>query len=64
MKYFITGAAGFVGYHISKNLLEKKHEVFGYDAVTPYYDIGLKNRRIENLKKYPNFFFEKKKFRR
>ena len=42
MKYFITGAAGFVGYHISKNLLEKKHEVFGYDAVTPYYDIGLK----------------------
>ena len=60
MKYFITGAAGFVGYHISKNLLEKKHEVFGYDAVTPYYDIGLKNRRIENLKKYPNFFFEKK----
>tara|TARA_B100002019_G_scaffold173204_1_gene149688 strand:- start:947 stop:1945 length:999 start_codon:yes stop_codon:yes gene_type:complete len=61
MKYFITGAAGFVGYHLAKNLLEKKHEVLGFDAVTSYYDVSLKNRRIENLKKYPNFFFEKKK---
>ena len=58
MKYFITGAAGFVGYHLAKNLLEKKHEVFGFDAVTSYYDVSLKNRRIENLRKYPNFFFE------
>jgi len=61
MKYFITGAAGFVGYHLAKNLLEKKHEVLGFDAVTSYYDVSLKNRRIENLNKYPNFFFEKKK---
>lgn len=59
MRYFVTGAAGFVGYHLSKYLLEKKYEVYGYDAITSYYDIDLKNKRVRDLKKFPNFHFKK-----
>ena len=59
MRYFVTGAAGFVGYHLSKYLLEKKFEVYGYDAMTSYYDVDLKNRRVRDLKKFPNFHFKK-----
>jgi len=59
MKYFVTGSAGFVGYHLSKYLLENDHEVFGYDALTAYYDVNLKNKRIENLKDFEKFHFEK-----
>ena len=44
-----------------KKFIGKKHEVLGFDAITSYYDVSLKNRRIENLKKYPNFFLKKKK---
>ena len=59
MRYFVTGAAGFVGYHLSKYLLEKKYEVYGYDAITSYYDLDLKNKRVKDLKKFPNFYFKK-----
>ncbi len=57
MKIFLTGAAGFIGYHTSVRLLERGDEVVGYDNVSPYYDPSLKRARLEKLKKYPNFTF-------
>lgn len=41
-KVQITGAAGFIGYHLSKHLLEKKQTVIGFDNLNKYYDITLK----------------------
>lgn len=59
MKYLITGAAGFIGYHLSKKFCEEGIEVIGADNLNPYYDIGLKMDRLENLKHYGNFKFIK-----
>ena len=58
-KYFITGAAGFIGFHISKTLLERGDSVTGYDNLNEYYEISLKLRRLELLKNYPSFNFIK-----
>lgn len=44
-RIFITGTAGFIGYHLAKLFLRKGHVVHGYDGITPYYDMGLKQRR-------------------
>lgn len=55
MKYFITGSAGFVGFHLARALLERGHDVFGYDAMTPYYDVTLKQRRQQILERYERF---------
>ncbi len=49
MKILVTGAAGFIGFHVSKNLLEKGHEVVGLDNINDYYDPGLKFDRLEEL---------------
>lgn len=59
MKILITGAAGFIGYHISKRLCEEGMDVSGIDNINSYYDIKLKEVRLEILKKYPNFKFDK-----
>jgi UDP-glucuronate 4-epimerase len=56
-RYFITGAAGFIGFHLAKRLLDEDHSVHGYDGLTPYYDIGLKHARLDSLKTYPDFSF-------
>ncbi|PCJ63270.1 MAG: hypothetical protein COA79_00245 [Planctomycetota bacterium] len=55
----VTGAAGFIGFHLSKKLLENDHEVVGYDCINDYYDVALKNDRLEILKKFKNFNFLK-----
>ncbi len=55
MKILITGSAGFIGFHLSKLLLEEGHQVFGYDGFTEYYDINLKKKRNEILSKSSNF---------
>ncbi len=55
MKVFITGTAGFIGFHLAKILLENGHFVHGYDGITEYYDVDLKNRRHEILEKFSNF---------
>lgn len=55
--YLITGSAGFIGYHISKYLLDKGAKVFGIDALTDYYDKNLKIKRNNLLKKYNNYHF-------
>ena len=55
MKIFITGTAGFIGFSLAKFLLENSHNVYGYDGITNYYDIKLKQNRNKILKKYKKF---------
>ncbi|MDW5316589.1 NAD-dependent epimerase [Rhizobium sp. PL01] len=45
MRYLITGTAGFIGFHLAKRLLDDGHFVTGFDGMTPYYDVRLKERR-------------------
>lgn len=45
MRFFITGTAGFIGYHLANRLLGDGHVVTGFDGLTPYYDVDLKQRR-------------------
>ena len=54
MKFLITGAAGFIGYHLSSNLLSQKYKVVAVDNINSYYDIKLKKHRIKLLKKDKN----------
>ncbi|HDX9587165.1 TPA: NAD-dependent epimerase [Bacillus pseudomycoides] len=57
--YLITGAAGFIGMHLSKKLLELGCKVIGYDNLNDYYDINLKESRLNILNQYKNFTFHK-----
>jgi len=58
LKLLVTGAAGFIGMHASKRLLERGHEVFGIDNLNPYYDPALKRARLGELCRFPGFSFE------
>jgi len=57
--YLITGAAGFIGYFLSKKLLEQGCTVIGIDNVNDYYDVRLKHTRLEQLEPYEKFTFLK-----
>jgi len=72
MKYLITGSAGFIGFHITKSLLDKNEIIVGIDNLNDYYDVRLKYARLKELgieqvdiqynkiihsSKYPNFQF-------
>ena len=57
--YLITGAAGFIGYFLSKKLLEQGCTVVGIDNINDYYDIKLKHTRLEQLEPYEKFTFLK-----
>lgn len=57
MKILITGAAGFIGFHLSNNILKKGTEIIGIDNLNDYYDEGLKESRLKKLNEYPNFKF-------
>ena len=59
MKVLITGAAGFIGMHTAIRLLERGDEVVGVDNINDYYDVKLKQDRLERLKPYKNFRFIK-----
>ncbi len=60
MKILITGAAGFIGYHLSDRLLkENNNEVFGIDNLNDYYDVNLKNDRLKQLTSQKSFTFQK-----
>jgi UDP-glucuronate 4-epimerase len=50
MKVLVTGAAGFIGMHCAKRLLERGDEVLGIDNLSPYYSVDLKKARLEKLK--------------
>jgi len=58
-KILITGTAGFIGFHLTKSLLDDGYEVLGIDNINNYYDPKLKLARLEELKPYKNFKFEK-----
>jgi UDP-glucuronate 4-epimerase len=53
----ITGAAGFIGFHLSRSLVSRGYHVIGIDSINDYYDIGLKHARLEILKRDTSFTF-------
>ncbi len=55
----VTGAAGFIGYHLSKRLLEQGTRVVGLDNINDYYDVRLKHARLDQLRADSNFTFER-----
>jgi len=59
MKILLTGAAGFIGFHTANILLARGDEVIGLDNLNDYYDVSLKEARLDRLKKHTNFRFVK-----
>jgi UDP-glucuronate 4-epimerase len=57
MKILVTGAAGFIGYHLCRRFLKMGHSVVGLDNLNTYYSVELKKDRLERLKKYEHFTF-------
>ncbi|MGX6445630.1 SDR family NAD(P)-dependent oxidoreductase [Neobacillus sp. K501] len=57
--YLVTGSAGFIGFYLSKKLLEQGCKVIGIDNMNNYYDVNLKYARLEKLKPYEKFTFIK-----
>lgn len=57
MKILVTGAAGFIGYYLSRKLLEAGHEVVGLDNLNDYYDVSLKQSRLDELTPFSAFRF-------
>jgi UDP-glucuronate 4-epimerase len=58
MTVLVTGAAGFIGYHVSKALLARGDAVIGIDNLSDYYDVALKQARLDQLAPHKDFHFE------
>jgi len=58
-KVLVTGAAGFIGFHLSKRLLGAGDQVLGFDNMNEYYDVSLKEARLSLLQEQPGFSFVK-----
>ncbi|MCW3051483.1 MAG: NAD-dependent epimerase/dehydratase, partial [Chthonomonadales bacterium] len=58
-RVLVTGAAGFIGYHLCERLLAQGQPVFGLDNLNAYYDVTLKEARLARLQRHPNFRFER-----
>lgn len=54
-KVLVTGSAGFIGFHLSRLLLDHGFAVVGYDGMTDYYDVRLKERRHQMLLQHQHF---------
>ncbi len=61
-KIAVTGAAGFIGFHLCRSLLSQGHSVCGFDRLNPYYDPALKLARLDILRQHSNFSFCKTDF--
>ncbi len=59
MNIIVTGAAGFIGFHLSYRLLQEGHKVFGIDNINSYYDPLLKESRLEQLRQISSKVFLK-----
>jgi len=59
MKVLVTGAAGFIGFHVSKYLMKRGDEVVGIDNINDYYDPNIKLGRLDMLREFDTFTFEK-----
>src|SRR5437660_5097532 len=59
MSILVTGAAGFIGFHVAKALLERGERVVGIDNLNEYYDVHLKEARLARLRAFPGFEFSK-----
>jgi len=59
MKVLVTGAAGFIGYHVAGRLLARGDDVVGLDNLNAYYDPTLKQARLARLATHPGFRFER-----
>ena len=59
MRILVTGAAGFIGFHTARTLLERGDQVIGFDNLSPYYDVALKEARLAELEPYDRFSFIK-----
>ena len=57
MKFLVTGAAGFIGFHTARALLDRGDEVIGFDNLSPYYDVNLKKARLAQLERRNRFAF-------
>ena len=58
-KILITGSAGFIGFSLAKDLLQKGYKILGYDSLNKYYDVKLKLSRNKILKEFKNYSFIK-----
>ncbi|MDE1186916.1 MAG: NAD-dependent epimerase [Pantoea sp.] len=59
MKFLVTGAAGFIGFHVCQRLLAAGHQVVGIDNLNDYYDVSLKQARLDQIASHPAFSFSK-----
>ncbi|MEA5103744.1 NAD-dependent epimerase [Pantoea sp. S18] len=59
MKFLVTGAAGFIGFHVSQRLLAAGHQVVGIDNLNDYYDVSLKQARLDQNTQHSDFIFVK-----
>jgi UDP-glucuronate 4-epimerase len=55
MKVLVTGTAGFIGSHVALRLLERGDEVVGFDNLNDYYDVGLKQARLDRFREHPRY---------
>ncbi|MBL0609642.1 NAD-dependent epimerase [Aeromonas jandaei] len=59
MSWLVTGAAGFIGFHVANRLCAAGHRVVGIDNLNDYYEVSLKEARLAQLANYPHFHFER-----
>ena len=59
MSILVTGAAGFIGFHVARTLLDRGERVIGIDNLNDYYDVSLKEARLAQLREHRNFTFAK-----